>query len=575
MRIVKLEINDEEILSGVDAVALVERPAIEETFMIFSEEKFEETYNDYPKAAIEAAKRGIELNKENNMKCATQVGKVRAQQLVNGENLSLDTVRRMRNFLIRQKDNYELALERKDYNACGYISYLLWGGEAALPWTEKKLRQAGDEFTTFSHETIELLVLESIVKEHIFSEIGEIDGLPFYSTPEEAEAKASEIGCSGHHVHTTPEGLKTYMPCSHHGDALDTLQDNDQREFDADVSALPNYINELPEEVQEDILNQLGLVGEKMEGWVEVDKDEFYSHVAFSITSTPNDPSQADFGQVAVRYRYDGPRDSKNRDFCAKVLNLGLVFRREDINNMSLKGDNTEFGTYDIFRYKGSYNCRHRWQEVFFKRDNTITDTKKPEAISNRILDGTTYNNPVIQKNGIADREIFSALDEQQIVIGPLMTPNKLINRVDENGEAYYVYFDEQTIEEIAYKMMREKLLDKVNIEHNDIIDDAYMVETWIVKDPEKDKANFYGYTPKKGQWFGMYKIANKDIWDNYVKTGKVKGFSVEGWFTDKILLSADIKCLSNGGEQFGLQFGCTCGKSQHPKMICDGSHEK
>ena len=69
----------------------------------------------------------IELNEKNNMKCATQVGKVRAQQLVNGEKLSLDTIKRMRSFLIRQKGNFELATRRKDYNACGYISYLLWG----------------------------------------------------------------------------------------------------------------------------------------------------------------------------------------------------------------------------------------------------------------------------------------------------------------------------------------------------------------------------------------------------------------------------------------------------------------
>ena len=146
MKIVKLDIDENSILAGIDAVALVEQPAIEEDFMYFSKQEFAETYNDYPQAAVEAAKQGIKRNKENNNKCATQVGKVRAQQLANGENLSLDTIRRMRSFLIRQKDNYELQRDRKNYDACGYISYLLWGGEAALPWAEKKLRQAGEEF---------------------------------------------------------------------------------------------------------------------------------------------------------------------------------------------------------------------------------------------------------------------------------------------------------------------------------------------------------------------------------------------------------------------------------------------
>ena len=80
-KIIELKIDD-GLLDGVDAIAFVEEPAIEIDFMAFSKEEFE-TYNDYPKKAIENAKRGIELNKENDMKCATQVGKVRAQQLAN------------------------------------------------------------------------------------------------------------------------------------------------------------------------------------------------------------------------------------------------------------------------------------------------------------------------------------------------------------------------------------------------------------------------------------------------------------------------------------------------------------
>ncbi len=578
MRIVKLDIDEENIFAGLDAVALVELPAIEEDFMYFSEQKMAETFNDYPKAAVEAAKQGIKRNKENNNKCATQVGKVRAQQLANGESLSLDTIRRMRSFLIRQKDNYELQRDRKNYDACGYISYLLWGGEAALPWAEKKLRQAGEEFADlddacqpgyeaiglktkngrkvpncvpkkkFTHEELEGLIIEDIVKKELndgcncngdmdFSLVSAIDGIPVYSTIEEAEAKAKEIGCEGYHEHTTAEGLKVYMPCSHHGKALDSIQDNAQREFDVDASGLPNFTNELPEEVQDGILNKMEEVGETMEGWTEIDKDEFF---AFAIKSTKDKASVSDYGKIAVRYRYKGPQDSRNRDFCSKVLRLGLVFRKEDINNMSITNANKEFGVYDIFRYKGSYNCRHRWQEVFYKRDEKVSDQKRPTAISDRILDGTTYNLPVIQKNGVADREIFAAyedLDEKQILVGPLMKANKLIKRVDEDGE-YFVYFDADTIEKLAYKFMEEKLIDRVNIEHDssDMVNDAFLVESWIVKDPKNDKSAFYGYEPKKGDWYGMYKIKDKAIWDEYIRTGKVKGFSVEGYFNDKII---------------------------------------
>ena len=156
MKIVKLDIDENSVLAGIDAVALVEQPAIEEDFMYFSKtEEFAETYNDYPKGAEEAARIAIKRNEALGNKCGTQVGKVRAQQLAQRKPVSLDTVRRMRAFLIRQKGNYDLAIERKDYNACGYISYMLWGGPEALPWTEKILRQAGETFVKDEYQDLE------------------------------------------------------------------------------------------------------------------------------------------------------------------------------------------------------------------------------------------------------------------------------------------------------------------------------------------------------------------------------------------------------------------------------------
>jgi len=182
MKIVELVLNESPV-AGVEAVALVEEPAIEQDFYAFNAQKYYfETYNDYPQAAKDAAAMGIKRNEALGNPCATQVGKVRAQQLVNGEKLSLDTIRRMRSFLIRQKDNYDLAKQRRDYDACGYISYLLWGGEPALPWAEKKLRQAGEEFNTplsikeidsdYSFKNIEHEIFKHIFAEEFDLEVG-------------------------------------------------------------------------------------------------------------------------------------------------------------------------------------------------------------------------------------------------------------------------------------------------------------------------------------------------------------------------------------------------------------------
>jgi hypothetical protein len=98
------------------------------------------TYSDYPRAVSEAAERGIRLNEEVGNKCATQVGKVRAQQLSQGQPLSLMTVKRMYSYLSRAAEYYD----PKDTKACGTISYLLWGGEPALRWAERILKQEGE-----------------------------------------------------------------------------------------------------------------------------------------------------------------------------------------------------------------------------------------------------------------------------------------------------------------------------------------------------------------------------------------------------------------------------------------------
>ena len=95
------------------------------------------TYTDYPQAAREAAERGIRLNEEVGNKCATQVGKVRAQQLANGEPVTLITVKRMYSYLSRAAEYYDPS----DTKACGTISYLLWGGEPALRWAERIIKQ--------------------------------------------------------------------------------------------------------------------------------------------------------------------------------------------------------------------------------------------------------------------------------------------------------------------------------------------------------------------------------------------------------------------------------------------------
>jgi len=96
----------------------------------------EDSYSDYPDSVRNNARRGIELNEELGNKCATQIGKVRGQQLANKEPISIDTIKRMYIYLSRAEPNFNDAAPED----CAYVSFLLWGGKTGLDWSESKLK---------------------------------------------------------------------------------------------------------------------------------------------------------------------------------------------------------------------------------------------------------------------------------------------------------------------------------------------------------------------------------------------------------------------------------------------------
>ena len=518
MKIVKLDIDENSVLAGIDAVALVEEPAIEEDFIYFSKQthEFAETYNDYPKGAEEAARMGIKRNKELGNKCGTQVGKVRAQQLAQRKPISLDTVRRMRAFLIRQKGNYELAIERKDYNACGYISYLLWGGPEALPWAEKVLRQAeGEEF----------------------AEVGPRGGIK--ASPKAPKSKTKN---------PNPKGEGTAR-----GSAGTTRGAKVSKEIEASLKKKSDEFNEKYKE--------------KLGYGANVGALKSVYQRGLGAYNTSRSPAVASRGGA--------------KQWAMARVNAFLYLLKNG------RPQNKKYTTdYDLLPAKHpKKEAMSKIQEAFmyekmleFAIEGEISGidvyTTKEEAIAKakeigcdgyhtHELNGKTVYMPCEKHSEATDSvlESFSATDDQQILVGPLMTPGKLIKRRDAEGE-YYVYFTEDTIKKLAYKSMKDKIIDRVNLEHNgeDKVD-AYMVETWLVEDPKSDKALSYGYTPKKGQWFAAYKVDDLNVWEDYIRSGLVKGFSVEGMF-ESIVFS---KCTTGKP--------CACGLSQ--TGTCDGSHNK
>jgi hypothetical protein len=142
-------------------------------------------------------------------------------------------------------------------------------------------------------------------------------------------------------------------------------------------------------------------------------------------------------------------------------------------------------------------------------------------------------------KKADKQEQIFKSIDEKRMVYTPLMIPNILIPRIDDiTGERYFVKFKPEVIEKIQQKFMIEQRLRETNYEHTDVkFKDIVMVESWIVGG-DSDKAYSLGFTKEQlpeGTWMAGYKFLDTDeadeVWNNYVKKGKVKGASVEGNF--------------------------------------------
>ena len=130
----------------------------------------------------------------------------------------------------------------------------------------------------------------------------------------------------------------------------------------------------------------------------------------------------------------------------------------------------------------------------------------------------------------------FAKVDtEQRMVLGPILIPDKKILRVDGEGQPYHVFFTKETVKKLAQNYLMKKYTDKATLEHEKTITGVNLVESWI-KDGKLDKSNNYGLNLPEGSWVGVFKISNEEIWKDYVKTGAVKGISIEGTFEHKLI---------------------------------------
>lgn len=163
-------------------------------------------------------------------------------------------------------------------------------------------------------------------------------------------------------------------------------------------------------------------------------------------------------------------------------------------------------------------------------------------AMLNGIDAISIVESPAIEENFVAlknqQKVAFATQSEdKRLLIGPALIPNKTIYR-HQDGEEFYVYFSKGTIRRASELFLMRGNQNNSTLEHEAAIHGLSVVESWIIEDADKDKSRLYGLNMPVGTWMVSVKVNNEEVWNNFVKTGAVKGFSIEGYFADKVQMA-------------------------------------
>lgn len=154
-----------------------------------------------------------------------------------------------------------------------------------------------------------------------------------------------------------------------------------------------------------------------------------------------------------------------------------------------------------------------------------------------------------IQLKEVQEVQLKVADEEKRIVCGPALVPNKKILRYDkESKEPFYIYFSEETIRKVSEDFLKDKKTHSFNLQHESDTEDLYITESWIIEDPENDKAKALGMEGlPKGTWMLSCKVPDDEVWQR-VKNGELRGFSIDGSFlsVEDTLLSKITEILND-----------------------------
>ena len=145
--------------------------------------------------------------------------------------------------------------------------------------------------------------------------------------------------------------------------------------------------------------------------------------------------------------------------------------------------------------------------------------------------------NPAIEVDFIAlskqeQIKMASVDEEKRLLISPVLIPDQQILRVDDFGNPYNIVFPADTIRQAQQNFYKQGFQNNSTLEHDTEmkLNGVTFVESWIKEDMQFDKSVKYGFDQPIGTWFAIMKVEDDNVWQK-VKSGEVKGFSIDGVF--------------------------------------------
>jgi len=144
----------------------------------------------------------------------------------------------------------------------------------------------------------------------------------------------------------------------------------------------------------------------------------------------------------------------------------------------------------------------------------------------------------------------FSQINkEKRLLLGLVLEPNKMIYRFNkQTQEEYYITVSEETILELQQDYIKQSNQNYSTLEHDGReLDGVTFTEHWIVEDSKIDKSALHNLSFKKGSWATVAKIENDTLWNDYIKTGEVMGFSIDAMVhLEEVNLNKETMSVTN-----------------------------